>query len=155
MKIDLIYWKKWKNNNKCQFKQRPPMDYMSRNIRGAFFNFYHVLDLLLIMNMIEKFVKMWYHDHVQFDHDHFYDQTNTFMITLKNGRRQLHIYKCFDTTSKSNNNAVYSRGRMVELRHSLIHTNILAKNQEFKDTNPKICGSCCTKLFSDRFPTSL
>jgi hypothetical protein len=31
------------------------------------------------MNMIEKFVKTLYHDHVQFDHDHFYDQTWIFL----------------------------------------------------------------------------
>ena len=42
---------------------------------GAFFYFNHDHDLLLIMNMIEKFVKTLYHFHVQFDHDHFYGQT--------------------------------------------------------------------------------
>jgi hypothetical protein len=41
---------------------------------GAFVYSNHDHDLPLIMNIIEKIVKTLYHDHVQFDHDHFYDQ---------------------------------------------------------------------------------
>ena len=51
------------------------------------------------------------------------------MITLEN-------VNC--TTSKSINNPVYSRGRMVEIRHHDNDPNFLAKTQECKDTYPKI-----------------
>ena len=40
---------------------------------GAFVYSNHDHDLLLIMNMIEKFAQTLYP--YQFDHDHFYDQT--------------------------------------------------------------------------------
>jgi hypothetical protein len=51
------------------------------------------------------------------------------MITLEN-------VNC--TTSKSINNPVYSRGRMVDIRHHDNDPNFLAKTQECKDTHPKI-----------------
>jgi hypothetical protein len=77
------------------------------------------------------------------------------MITLENGRRQFHIYKCICTTSKLINNPVYSKGRMIEIRHPDNDPNFLAKTQEFKDTHPKICRGYHIKLLFDRFPTSL
>jgi hypothetical protein len=43
-----------------------------RTTMGAFVYSNHDHDLLLILNIIEKIVKTLYHDHVQFDHDHFY-----------------------------------------------------------------------------------
>ena len=41
---------------------------------GAFFYSDHDHDLLLIMNMIEKFAQTTLYPY-QFDHDHFFDQT--------------------------------------------------------------------------------
>jgi hypothetical protein len=73
----------------------------------------------------------------------------TFMVRLENGRRQFHIYKCICTTSKSIYNPVYSRGRMVEIRHHDNDPNFLAKTQEFKDKvinnisrNINLCDLC-------------